>query len=117
MSRELGDAAESRAADFLKENGYAVLERNYFARVGEIDIVAEKDGFLCFVEVKDRSCGQFGGAAAAITKSKISKIVKSAKRYLHQKRLLDVDWRLDAVLIDGNNEPEIIENIYIEGMS
>ena len=117
MSRELGNIAEDAAAAALEGAGYTILERNYFARVGEIDIIAMDDGVICFVEVKKRAYETFGGGAAAITKSKITKILKSARRYLYEKKLLDKDYRLDAVIISGEGVPQIIRNIYTEGMA
>ncbi len=116
MSREIGAEGEEKAVLALERAGYKILVRNYFARVGEIDIVAEKDDFICFVEVKERSYQTFGGAQSAITSSKIKKILLSARRYLHEHQLDGTNYRLDAVIIEGDNKPEIIENIYVDGM-
>lgn len=115
MSREIGNEAEDHAVHVLTENGYKIIERNYNSRAGEIDIIAEKDGFICFVEVKYRNPRGYGTAIDAITKSKMRKILMTAKRYLLETRQSDVDYRIDAVVIDGKNV-EIIPNIYTEGM-
>ncbi len=117
MSREAGNIGEDEAVIVLQNAGYQILERNFFARVGEIDVVALDGKTVCFVEVKKRAYDSFGGGAAAISKTKIQKILKSAKRYLYNNNLLDRDYRLDAVIISGSTEPEIIKNIYTEGMS
>lgn len=117
MSRELGNIAEDSAVVALEGAGYTILERNYFARVGEIDIIAMDGKVICFVEVKKRAYDSFGGGAAAITKSKVVKILKSARRYLYEKNLLGKDYRLDAVIITGDGVPQIIKNIYTEGMA
>lgn len=117
MSREIGNIAEDAAVTALEGAGYKILERNYFARVGEIDIIATEGEVICFVEVKKRSYDSFGGGAAAITKNKVTKILKAARRYLYEKKMLDRDYRLDAVIISGEGVPQIIKNIYTEGMA
>ena len=116
MSKEIGNHAEDQAAEYLNMQGYQILERNYFARVGEIDIVAKDDKTICFVEVKERAYGGYGGAISAITNQKLQKILKAARLYLYEHKLQEVNWRIDAVVIEGNNEPELLQNIYTEGM-
>lgn len=115
MSREVGFEAETLAAHALENEGYKVIERNYNCRMGEIDIIAIKDGFICFVEVKYRKPSGRGTAVEAITKSKLRKIMMTARNYLYQTEQMDADYRIDAVIIDGGNI-EIMPNIYIEGM-
>ncbi len=118
MSRILGRIGEAEAENYLVELGFKVIANNYFARVGEIDIIATKDNVWHFIEVKSRQNEGFGEAVDSITRSKIDKIIKSAKRYLFENELHEVDWQLDAVLIDPkNNEIELLENIYCEGLS
>jgi len=117
MSRIVGDAGEVAASIALEGAGYKIVERNYYARVGEIDIIAYDKGMLCFIEVKKRAYNSFGGGEAAISKSKLSKILKATKRYLYEKRLTDCDYRLDAVIITGDGVPQIIKNIYTDGLS
>ena len=58
-NKNLGDFGESFAADFLLENGYAILERNYKTKAGEIDIIASIGNTLVFVEVKTRSSEKY----------------------------------------------------------
>ena len=55
--RLLGAFGEQRAALFLRENGYRILSANFRCEGGEIDVIAEKDGIICFVEVKTRTEG------------------------------------------------------------
>jgi len=115
LSRETGNEAESRAVNALVTAGYVVLTRNYNTRVGEIDIIATKDDFICFIEVKYRNPRGFGTAIDAITKSKMHKILMTAKNYLYEMGNPDADYRIDAVVIDGN-KIEILPNIYVQGM-
>jgi putative endonuclease len=115
MSRVGGNEAEDRAAGALIADGYEILDRNFSCRVGEIDIVAKKDDYICFVEVKYRNPRGYGTAIDAITHSKMHKILMTAKNYLFSKNMSDADYRIDAVVIDGK-AIEIMPNIYMEGM-
>ena len=56
----LGNIGEAKAEAYLKECGYKILERNYRAKFGEIDLIAEKDKVITFVEVKSRANKSFG---------------------------------------------------------
>lgn len=115
MSREAGNEAEDKAVIALTDAGYDILARNYSCRVGEIDIVAKNNGFICFVEVKYRNPRGFGTAVDAITKTKMEKILKTARTYLYEIGEPDADYRIDAVLIDGS-QIEIMPNVYTQGM-
>jgi len=75
----------------------------------------QRDGFICFVEVKYRQPSGHGTAVDEITRSKMRKILMTAKNYLYETNQVDVDYRIDAVLIDKDNI-EIMQNIYTEGM-
>ena len=59
-NRRRGNLGEDFAADYLEKEGYTILERNYATKLGEIDIIAQKDNFIAFVEVKTRTTS-FGG--------------------------------------------------------
>ena len=82
IARDNGKFGEDKAADFLKKNGYSVIERNFRCRMGEIDIIAETDEYLVFVEVKTRKNDSFGQAREYVTFSKQQKIKKTALMYL-----------------------------------
>lgn len=107
MSRAKGNAAEDRACVFLAENGFSIIERNFYSRFGEIDIIASKENVLHFIEVK--SGIDYESAVLNITKSKLSKIIKTAHVYM-KKNSLDVDFVFDALII-VDTSVEFIENI------
>ena len=107
MSRAKGNAAEDIACQFLLDNGFAIVERNFYSRFGEIDIIAIKDDVLHFVEVK--SGLDYESAVLNITKSKLSKIIKTAYVYM-KKSSLNLDFVLDALIVVGTSV-EFIENI------
>ena len=87
LSRQKGNFAEDRAIDYLQALGFLVIDRNYYSRFGEIDIIATKDKVLHFVEVKSGAYDPI----YQITPSKLSKIQKTAQIYMSKKRL-DMDF-------------------------
>ena len=78
---KLGAKAEDFAVWLLSEKGYRVIERNFRSKFGEINIIALKDGYLVFVEVKARWSLKFGLPEEAVTPSKIWKIGKTGEYY------------------------------------
>ncbi|MEJ3404228.1 YraN family protein [Rathayibacter sp. YIM 133350] len=75
---DLGRWGEDLAADYLRQHGYRVLERNWRCRQGEIDVVAEHDGEIVFVEVKTRSSLAYGHPFEAITLGKLARMRRLA---------------------------------------
>ena len=95
-----GREAEERAARHLEGRGLRVVERNFRIRGGEIDLICRDGRTLVFVEVRQRSHSDFGGAGASITAAKRGRIVLAARHYLAGKAACDC--RFDCVLIDGD---------------
>lgn len=100
----LGRRAEDAAAEFLKRKGYKILVRNYRCCVGEIDIVAQEKGVLCFVEVKARSSDACGSPQDAISVFKKKRLSKAALFYLAESGSLDRPARFDVVAVLGATE-------------
>ena len=95
-----GQYYEDLAADYLRQAGLFVLERNFCCRVGEIDIICSQGEQLVFVEVRYRSNGNFGSAAASVNRNKQHKIIKAAQLYLQLKRQYsNRSCRFDVVAI------------------
>ena len=82
----LGRSAEEVAADFLAEQGLAVLLRNYRRRSGELDLVAQDGDTLVIAEVRTRSTDEFGGAAASVDGWKQHKIVRATTQLLQARK-------------------------------
>lgn len=80
--RALGSVYEDAAAEYLAGRGYRILERNYRNRFGEVDLIAKKGEWLCFVEVKYRSSTHFGWSSEAVDRRKQQTIMKLAKYYI-----------------------------------
>ena len=108
MSLRLGLQAEERAANYLQDMGFRILERNFHSRFGEIDIVAQKDGVVHFIEVK---MSEKYEPLERITKKKMEKILKTIE-YYRMRRALDADFCIDALVI-RKGRVELIENISI----
>lgn len=83
-SRRLGRWGEDLAAAFLEQQGYRIVDRNWKCRFGELDLVAEGGGFLCFVEVKLRRSNRFGTGAEQVDRRKREKLRTAAELYLQE---------------------------------
>lgn len=108
MSRRgAGKTAEDAAARHLRSSGYRILERNYSTPLGEIDIVALDGDIVCFVEVRSRSGGGFGGAVEALPRSKQRQVAKAAMAYIKAKRLDGTKVRFDFAAVEMPEEGEV----------
>jgi putative endonuclease len=98
----LGESGEDRAASELERRGYAILERRYRTRYGEIDIIARDGDTTVFVEVKARATGECGTAAEAVTPRKQRRLASMALDYLSRTTTSEIPCRFDVVAIDGD---------------
>ena len=103
------------ACDFLGKNGYNILETNYRCSEGEIDIIAEQEETLVFVEVRTKRSEQFGSPEESITPAKMERLRAVAAHYGQNREGLPASWRIDVVAIqlDRNGRAsriELIEN-------
>lgn len=124
MSRKitLGKKGEEIAARFLQKQGYRILERNFKKRYGEIDIVAQDQDTLVFVEVKTRFSHEFGPPEESVTPWKLRQIAKTGQFYkiLHPE-LPDL-LRIDVVAVELTADSQLkdirlIQNAYMKGIS
>ncbi|MDF2511524.1 MAG: hypothetical protein K0S04_1390 [Herbinix sp.] len=115
-TRKVGTNFEQKAADFLTEHGYRLLERNFRCKLGEIDLIAKDGAYLCFIEVKYRSSATKGFPAEAINYHKIRRITRTAQFYmLSHKISSDTPCRFDAVVI-LDKDISLIKNAF-DGVS
>lgn len=114
--RHLGISGEDLAVEYLQQNGYKILERNFRSRLGEIDIVARDKDTLCFVEVKTRTSIEQGHPFESVSFFKQRKLARMALSYLKYKNFLDSPARFDviAILFDekGGKKIELIQNAF-----
>ncbi len=115
-TKDLGDQGEEIAADYLKAQGYVILDRNYRYQRAELDLVcfepsedASAGGELVFAEVKTRSGLGYGRPEEAISSSKQRHLVRAAQAYLYERRLESAPCRFDviSILLREDDEPEI----------
>jgi putative endonuclease len=107
----VGKAGEEVAVQYLCQQGYQILERNYRCRLGEIDLIARDGRTLAFIEVKTRRSQRFGPPAAAVTLEKQRHLIKASQVYLIQKREAHALCRFDVVTIEMDAPTPRIELI------
>jgi len=113
--QRFGKTGESLAVKQLVSSGYAIIEKNFRAKPGEIDIIAKDKEAIVFVEVKSRKTKSYGNPKYSITPGKQRKISMAALAYLKQKKLMKKKARFDVVIIhaDNNNHKiELIKNAF-----
>lgn len=111
-AKERGDRGEALAAEYLRARGYRIVETNWRCRRGEIDLIAEKDGVLSFVEVKLRSGLSHGLPREFVTAKKQEKLRAAALLYLSVHGL-DVPARFDVAEVYARGG-EAVHIEYIE---
>ena len=114
LGKLLGRTGEDRAARFLVNQGYRILERNYRTRSGEIDLIGLHLGTVAFIEVKTRSSDAFGAPELAVNHRKQQRMIKAALGYIKANKLHQVPCRFDVVAINTANEQqvELIQNAF-----
>lgn len=105
LAAELGREGERRVAEYLRKRGYIIVKRNYRDRYGEIDIIAESDTELVFVEVKTRTENSMVSGFEAITPQKQQRIYKTAGMFL-QRINGDFIARFDAAEVTVYRKPD-----------
>jgi len=96
----LGKLGEGYALVLLKEMGYRILHQNYRCQLGELDIVAEQDSSLVFIEVRTKSSNRFGTPAESITRKKQVKLRQMAMVYMANQSLFWKTCRFDVVCVE-----------------
>jgi len=108
LPKHYGDESESLATRFLEQEGFVILERNYFAKkLGEIDIIAKKEDVLHFIEVKS-SKANFD-PIYNVTPAKLRKVINSSQYYMKSKKL-NMAFSIDALIL-RHDKIDFIENV------
>lgn len=98
--QRIGDAGEAQALAYLQQHHLTLVERNFYCKGGEIDLVMRSGAALVFVEVRHRTIGRHGGAADSVTRNKQKRLIVAAQLYLQRYRHPPA-CRFDVVAIDG----------------
>ncbi|MEW5798022.1 MAG: YraN family protein [Bacteroidota bacterium] len=113
--RKIGDLGETVAENFLRQQGYTIIEKNFYYQHGEIDIVAKDGDTLVFIEVKSRRSERFGTPEESVTPKKQELLRRTAEGYVASKNLPDTDCRFDVVSVimkDGKAECRVLKNCF-----
>ena len=107
-NQKVGAWGEGVAAKYLENRNYSIVARNVRTPYGEIDIVAEKDGFTTFIEVKTRTSSSMGLPEISVTPRKQAHMLAAAESYAQEN---EIDhWQIDVIAVKGQpgREPGVI---------
>ena len=110
---QTGKLGETKAADFLRDKDFSILHTNFHSQYGEIDIIAQKNDRIHFVEVKTRKNNNYGTPIESYHQNKQQKIIKTAFIYLNQQQEKR-SFQFDFISILLNQEDEISEIFMLE---
>ena len=99
----IGKFGEDEASKYIEKQGYKILDRNFYCKRGEIDIIALDKKEIVFIEIKSRTNGTYGLPAEAVTKKKIEHIIKTAEYYLYVRNLQNEQVRIDVIEVYVHN--------------
>ena len=99
-----GHYGEKTACDYLEDNGYEIIARNFNCIYGEIDIIAIKNDEIVFIEVKTRCQDYFGNPIEAVNKNKLQHLYNSANYFLYKNNLLHKPIRFDVIEVYSNSK-------------
>lgn len=109
-NKKLGAKGEQKARSYLKKQGWKILESNYKTPFGEIDIIAERDDTIAFIEVKTRLSDIFGMPSEAVTNNRKLRYIRGANYYFTNK-IIDCTVRFDIIEV-LNGRLNHIENAF-----
>ena len=112
--QQLGDFGERVAAAHLEATGYRILETKFRVREGEVDIVAERDGVVAFVEVKTRRGDAMGPAVEAVDRRKAERLLLAAEAFALEHPQLPPDRRIDLIAIDLDAQGRVVSLEHVE---
>lgn len=99
---EVGAWGEKVATRYLKEKGYKIVAQHWTHRIGEIDIIATKDGRIIFVEVKTRTSSRYGTPEEGITWYKQQRLARTANVYMIKRKFNNIPYQIDSIAVICN---------------
>ena len=110
-NKQSWDKWELIAIEYLQRKNFIVVETNYkFGRFWEIDIIAKKDWYTYFFEVKYRASEAYGSGEESITKNKLFKIRKSAESYCMQNKIDYDTMKIEAIIVEKHSDKHRIKH-------
>lgn len=114
-TQSIGQWAEDYALQHLQQHGFFCVARQYRCRLGEVDLIVQRENVLVFVEVKARSSSQFGQANEMLSLAKQKKIIKTALHFLqHFPQYQHYDYRFDFMAISFSPTSHDVQMEWIE---
>ena len=104
----LGGLGERLAQRFLRSRGCRILDTNYRCRWGEVDIVAQFQDTILFVEVKTRRTSSYGAPEEAITPAKVQRLIATAETYLEEHDSSHSHWRIDLISVEMDRTGRVL---------
>ncbi len=109
LKQFIGDSGEEASVKMLESEGYKILRRNYaIHNVGEIDIIAEKDGEIHICEVRTRlNIGPYPDSTESVTRSKRNKVMRTAEFFVAENNLYDKNLVFEVVRVTHDKQGNI----------
>lgn len=113
LKKQIGNLGEELATNYLKQNNYNIVKRNFKCRQGEIDIIAKdiKSKELVFIEVKTRTNYNYGCPSDAVDENKKKHIYKCTEYYVYKNNIYNIPIRFDVIEINQIKEKYYINQI------
>lgn len=119
VKQQRGELAEKMACDYLRKQGFDLIEQNFRCNIGEIDLIMQDGDDIVFVEVRSRSRTDYGHASETINRQKQRKIINAATWWLQQRNWLYTRYsRFDVVAIHYINDSVTLDwfkNAFLAG--
>lgn len=117
-NKSVGKLGEDLGCQYLKDNGFKIIEVNFYSHWGELDIVAEKKSVIHFVEVKTRRSKKYGMPSEAVTYGKLKRLKRTIDYYIIKNKLQNRKMAIDVIgiILSSNSLPPEIrfyENVWI----
>jgi len=116
QNKHTGFIGEQYAASYLQNHGYQILELNATSRWGELDIIAQKENTVIFVEVKTRKSNRQGKPYEAVQNFKLRHLLRTIQYYIHVNRLQNRKFRMDVISIVLNLDDTVHELKHYENL-
>lgn len=95
--RDFGNLYETKALNFLEDKGFILLERNFYIKGGELDLIMRDQDFIVFVEVRSLKFNEDRDIYSTLSSSKKKNLSKTINHWLYKNKMQDCPWRFDYV--------------------
>lgn len=107
FNKDIGSFGEDLSINYLIDNGYYILEKNYRNKIGEIDVICKKNNLLIFIEVKSRYTNSYGFPIESVTYYKRKQIIKVSMLYIILNKYNNFNIRYDVIEVFFNKNNDL----------